>query len=92
MAVSDGGLLMLTGRAAWAITGGTDRNVGAGFQSLPGTAFTIDGAEPDRNSALLDAGVEYASPTGFFAAARFQGESSGNVQSYSGKVKLGFSW
>ena len=92
MALSDGGLLTLTGRAAWAINGGTERNVGASFQSLPGTAFTIDGAEPDRNSALLDIGARYAAPSGFFAAAAFEGEFSGNVQSYSGKVKLGFSW
>ena len=92
MALSDGGLLTLTGRAAWAINGGTDRNVGAAFQSLPGTAFTIDGAQPDRNSALLDAGAEYAAPSGFFAAATFQSEFSGNVQMYAGKLKLGFKW
>ncbi len=92
MALSDGGLLTLTGRAAWAINGGTDRNVGAAFQSLPGTAFTIDGAEPDSNSALLDAGAEYHAPSGFFAAATFQGEFSGNVLMYAGKLKLGFSW
>src|SRR6185295_18317834 len=92
LALSDGALLTLTGRAAWAINGGTDRNVGAAFQSLPGTAFTIDGAEPDRNAALLDLGGEYEAPSGFFAAATFQGEFSGNVQSYAGKVKVGFTW
>jgi autotransporter-associated beta strand protein len=92
MALSDGGLLTLTGRAAWAINGGTDRNVGAAFQSLPGTAFTIDGAQPDRNAALLDAGAGYTAPSGFFAAATFQGEFSGNVQSYAGKLKIGFTW
>lgn len=92
IALSDGGLLTLTGRAAWAIKGGTDRNVGAAFQTLPGTAFTIDGAEPDRNAALLDAGAEYTASSGFFAAATFQGEFSGNVQGYAGKVKVGFSW
>src|SRR5262249_41814941 len=76
MALEDGALLTLSGRAAWAINGGTDRNVGAAFQSLPGTAFTVDGAEPDRNALLLDAGAEYAAPSGFFAAATFQGEFS----------------
>ncbi len=92
LALSDGGLLTLTGRAAWAINGGTDRNVGAAFQSLPGTAFTIDGAEPDRNALLLDAGAGYRAPSGIFAAATFEGEFSGNVKSYAGKVKVGYSW
>ena len=38
------------------------------LSSLPGTAFTIDGAEPDR-TLLLDAGAGYRAPAGFFAAA-----------------------
>ena len=73
LALSDGGLLTLTGRAAWAINGGTDRNVGAAFQSLPGTAFTIDGAEPDRNALLLDAGAGYRAPSGLLRRRYLRG-------------------
>ncbi|WP_404927963.1 autotransporter domain-containing protein [Mesorhizobium sp. ORM16] len=92
IALEDGARLTLSGRAAWAINGGTDRNFGAGFQALPASSFTIDGAEPDRNALLIDAGAQYTSPSGVFAAAAFQGEFSGNVKNYSGKLKLGITW
>ncbi|CAN7688921.1 autotransporter domain-containing protein [Mesorhizobium sp. LjRoot246] len=92
IALDGGARLKLSGRAAWAINGSTGRNFSAGFQSLPGTSFTIDGAEPDRNALLVDLGAEYNSSSGFFAAAAFRGEFSGNVESYSGKLKLGITW
>ncbi|MDW6023142.1 autotransporter-associated beta strand repeat-containing protein [Mesorhizobium sp. BAC0120] len=90
--LSDGAVLTLSGRAALAINGGDDIAFTAGFQRLPGTGFVIEGAEPDRYSALVDAGAEYKAQSGFFAALALQGEFSGNVQSLSGKAKIGFNW
>ncbi|TIN21694.1 MAG: hypothetical protein E5Y31_20245 [Mesorhizobium sp.] len=74
------------------INGSTGRKVTATFQSLPGATFTIDGAEPDTNAALLNASATYTSGSGLFASLGFQGEFSGNVQSYAGKAKVGISW
>ncbi|MDX8525145.1 autotransporter-associated beta strand repeat-containing protein [Mesorhizobium sp. MSK_1335] len=92
IALQDGAKLTLSGRAAWAINGSTGRKVTATFQSLPGATFTIDGAEPDTNAALLKASATYTSGSGLFASLGFQGEFSGNVQSYAGKAKVGISW
>ncbi|MGD9916365.1 MAG: hypothetical protein AB7S80_20000, partial [Rhizobiaceae bacterium] len=33
----------------------------AAFQALPGQTFTVNGARPARNSALLDLGIEASS-------------------------------
>ncbi|WP_136622747.1 autotransporter domain-containing protein, partial [Mesorhizobium sp. 10.2.3] len=90
--LQDGAKLTLSGRAAWAINGSTGRKVTATFQDLPGATFTIDGAEPDTNAALLNASATYTSGSGLFASLGFQGEFSGNVQSYAGKAKVGISW
>lgn len=84
--------LTLSGRAALAINGGDSIGFVAGFQALPGTSFSIEGANPDRYSALLDAGIEYATANGFFAAASLQGELSGNVQNIAGTAKIGLKW
>jgi fibronectin-binding autotransporter adhesin len=90
--LDDSGKLTLAGRAAWAINGGAERRVTPTFQSLPGATFTIDGAEPDVSSLLVDAGARYVAPSGFFASLAFQGEFSGNVESYAGWAKIGFTW
>ncbi|AEH85713.1 autotransporter outer membrane beta-barrel domain-containing protein [Mesorhizobium opportunistum] len=92
IALQDGAKLTLSGRAAWAINGSTGRTVTATFQNLPGATFTIDGAEPDTNAALVNASATYTSGSGLFASLGFQGEFSGNVQSYAGKAKIGISW
>lgn len=84
--------LTLSGRAALAINGGDTIGFVAGFQALPGTSFSIEGANPDRYSALLDAGLEYTLANGFFAAASLQGEFSGNVQNLAGIAKVGLKW
>ncbi|WP_379062495.1 autotransporter-associated beta strand repeat-containing protein [Mesorhizobium sp. UC74_2] len=84
--------LTLSGRAALAINGGDTIGFVAGFQALPGTAFSIEGANPDRYSALLDAGIEYATANGFFAAASLQGELSGNLHNIAGTAKIGMKW
>ena len=90
--LENGATLTLSGRAALAINGGDTIGFTAGFQALPGTSFSIEGANPDRYSALLDAGVEYTMANGFFAAASLQGEVSGNVQNLAGIAKIGLKW
>lgn len=92
LSFEDGSSLTLSGRAAWAINAGDDNDFTAAFQTLPGTSFVITRAEADRNAALIDAGAEYRMPDGLFASLAFQGEFSGNVQSYAGKAKIGFTW
>ncbi|HWV52373.1 autotransporter outer membrane beta-barrel domain-containing protein [Pseudorhodoplanes sp.] len=85
-------LLTLRGRAAWAHDYDTDRIANAGFMALPGTAFTVNGARPDADSLLVSAGAELALLNGVSIAGSFEGEFSGNTQSYAGKGVLRYRW
>jgi autotransporter-associated beta strand protein len=85
-------LLTLRGRAAWAHDYDNDRIAYAGFLALPGTAFTVNGATPDANSLLVSAGAELAFLNGFSIAGSFEGEFSGNTESYAGKGAIRYRW
>jgi uncharacterized protein with beta-barrel porin domain len=45
-------------RLAWAHEFTADRQVSASFLSLPGAAFTVSGARPARDAAIVGAGVD----------------------------------
>jgi uncharacterized protein YhjY with autotransporter beta-barrel domain len=81
-----GGLVTLRGRAAWAHDSDTERTVTPTFQSLPGSSsFTINGARPAANSALLTAGAEFKWHNGWSIAATYEGELSNTTSSNAGK-------
>ncbi len=86
------GLFTLRSRLAWAHDSDTDRPVTAAFQALPGAAFTVNGAAPSPDSALVSTGAEMAWRNGFALAGSFEGEFSGNTQSYAGKGSLRYRW
>ena len=50
--------LILRGRLAWAHDWASTPALGAAFESLPGSKFTVNGAPPPPNSALTSAGAE----------------------------------
>ena len=86
------GLLTLGGRLAWAHGSNTDRPVTASFQSLPGATFTVNGAQPAANSALVTAGAEMTWRNGPSLASSFEGEFSDNTRVYTGKATLRYAW
>ena len=86
------GVLTLRGRAAWAHDFDTDRIANPVFLTLPGAAFTVTGATPDANLMLLSAGAELALANGFSIAGSFEGEFSGNTESYAGKGAIRYRW
>jgi uncharacterized protein with beta-barrel porin domain len=85
-------LVTLRGRAAWAHNFNTDRSISAIFQTLPASGFTVFGASPTPNSALVSAGAEAKWLNGFSVAATFEGEFSGRTESYAGKGTLRYQW
>lgn len=87
-----GGLLTLRTRAAWAHDSNTDRPVSATFQTLPGASFTVNGARPAADSALLTAGAEMKWHNGLSLIGTFDGEVSGTTQSYAGKGTVRYGW
>ncbi|WP_431206064.1 autotransporter outer membrane beta-barrel domain-containing protein [Bradyrhizobium betae] len=87
-----GGLMTLRGRLAWAHDYNPDRTVGAVFQTLPGTAFVVNGAAQARDSALTTASVQMNWMNGWSAAATFEGEFSNVTRSYAGKGVVRYAW
>jgi len=86
------GILTLRGRLAWAHDYDTDRNISAVFQTLPGSAFVVNGAAQARDSALTTASAEMKWLNGWSAAATFEGEFSGISSFYAGKGVVRYVW
>jgi autotransporter-associated beta strand protein len=87
-----GGVLTLRGRAAWAHDFNPDRTVGAVFQTLPGSAFVVNGAALARDSALTTASLQMNWMNGWSASATFEGEFSNVTRSYAGKGVVRYAW
>ncbi|GMP04481.1 MULTISPECIES: autotransporter outer membrane beta-barrel domain-containing protein [Bradyrhizobium] len=87
-----GGLLTLRGRLAWAHDYNPDRTVGAVFQTLPGSAFVVNGAAQARDSALTTASAQMNWMNGWSASATFEGEFSNLTRSYAGKGVVRYAW
>ena len=85
-------LLTLRGRAAWAHDEGNDGVVSATFASLPGSSFTIDGAVPAKDLALISAGAELQLANNVIIGGSFEGEFSGNTRGYGGKGSVRYVW
>lgn len=77
-------------RLAWVHEFMTGRPVTAGFTSLPGSQFTVDGATAATDAARLDFGGRYALDTQISLFANATAELSNRGQSVGGTV--GFKW
>ncbi|WP_240543921.1 autotransporter outer membrane beta-barrel domain-containing protein [Bradyrhizobium canariense] len=87
-----GGLITLRGRVAWAHDYNPDRTIGAVFQTLPGSAFVVNGAAQAHDSALTTAAVQMSWMNGWSASATFEGEFSNVTRSYAGKGVVRYAW
>lgn len=84
--------LTLKAKVAWAHDWNNDSAATATFQQLPGATFTVNGARPASDSALLSLGADAALGSGWRAGASFDGEFSRTTASYSGKGSLRYAW
>jgi outer membrane autotransporter protein len=85
-------VLTLRGRAAWVHDYSDEPSIAAGFPALPGTGIVVTGASYARDAALLSAASELAFANGVFVSAKFDGEFSGQTQSYSGTAAVRRVW
>jgi autotransporter-associated beta strand protein len=92
IAMNGGNAVMLRGRAAWAHDEGNNAGIAAAFQALPGASFTVNGATPPKDLALVSAGSELRLRSGVSLAARFDGEFSGRAQTYAGSGTARYTW
>ena len=88
-----GGLpLTLRGGLAWVHNFNPGSSVVAGFLSLPGTGFLVQGAAQDRNALRTTATAELSLRNGLSLVASFDGEFSRNSRSLGGKAAIRYSW
>ena len=84
--------LILRARVAWAHDWVSNPALGAVFQSLPGAAFTVNGAAIPANSALASAGGQLFFTPNWSLEAKFDGEFGSGSQTYGGTGTLRYSW
>ncbi|HWL06426.1 MAG TPA: S8 family serine peptidase [Xanthobacteraceae bacterium] len=92
MPLANDAALTLRGRAAWAHDYEPARLAQASFQSLPGAAFTVNGARASADALLVSAGAELAFGHGVSVAGTFESEFANSGQSYAGKGSLRYRW
>jgi autotransporter-associated beta strand protein len=93
VAVLDAGAnLLLRTRVAWAHNFNTDRNISAIFLTLPGTSFTVGGAAPAVNTALVSGAAELRLASGWSIGGRFDGEFGRGTSSYAGTGTVRVAW
>jgi len=84
--------LVLRARLAWAHDWVSNPALGAVFQALPGSSFTVDGAAPPQDSALASAGAELHITPALALLAKFDGEFANGSQTYAGTATLRYAW
>ena len=84
--------LSLFGRVAWAHDWYSDPSVTAAFESLPGSSFTVIGAAPVHDSALLSAGTQLSMRNGWSVMAKLDSEFAPRSQTYIGTARLRYTW
>jgi T5SS/PEP-CTERM-associated repeat protein/autotransporter-associated beta strand protein len=87
-----GGVFTLKAKTAWAHDWNTDRSATATFQTLPGATFTVNGAQPSANAALVSLGGAMAWHNGWTLAGSFDGEFSRTTAGYAGKGSVRYAW
>ena len=90
--LNDGEILTLRTRTAWAHDDWSDARVTAGFQSLPGSSFTVIGATPVHDSLLVSAIAEISFRNGISLAGKFDSELAQHSQTYVGTARLSYTW
>ena len=59
---------------------------------MPGASFTVNGAKPAADGALVSAGGEMKWRNGWSVAGLFEGEFSHTTESYAGKGTVKYAW
>lgn len=75
-------------RGAWGIYGARDASTTATFIGLPGSTFTITGAQNDTSTALVAAGLDVRLTPSVTLGGRFDGEYGNRTSRSSGTAKL----
>jgi uncharacterized protein with beta-barrel porin domain len=84
--------LVLRASLAWAHDWVTGTGLNAAFQTLPGSAFTVNGAAVPPDSALTSASAQYFFTPALSFTGKFDGEFAPTSQTYAGTGTLRYTW
>jgi autotransporter-associated beta strand protein len=84
--------LVLRAKVAWAHDWVSNPSLNAGFESLPGSSFTVFGAPIPHDSALASAGAQLFFTPNWSLLAKFDGEFANGSQLYAGSGTLRYTW
>ena len=87
-----GNAVALRTRLAWANDHSSGGGIAAAFQTLPGSAFTVNGAAAPNNSALLSQAAELRLTNRVSLGAKFDGEFASRAQTYAGTGTVRYTW
>ncbi|HEY7979082.1 MAG TPA: autotransporter domain-containing protein [Rhizomicrobium sp.] len=88
----DDGVMMLRGHAAWADNFQIDHAIDAGFQTLPGTGFTVQGAAEGRNAGLAGVSAEWKANSGMSLVGSVDGAFSNKSTAYVASGAVRYTW
>jgi uncharacterized protein with beta-barrel porin domain len=88
----DDGAMTLRGRAAWADNFQHDRSIDAGFQTLTGTGFTVQGADEGRSVGLAGVSGEWKWNSGVALVGAVDGAFSNKSTAYTASGSVRFTW
>jgi autotransporter-associated beta strand protein len=88
----DGMSLDIGGRVAWGHDLSADRDAAVSFTQLPDSGFTVSGAQPATDSALIALGLRFNSGDGLGVFTRFDGAFGNGAKTYTGSTGVTFSW
>lgn len=90
--ISGSAELGLIGSIAWAHDFWSDTDVETSFTALPGSGFSVAGAEPASDSLLLSAGVELRLDNGFSVAGGLDSEFAEASYAVTGTGRVSYEW
>jgi uncharacterized protein with beta-barrel porin domain len=90
--LANGKPLIFYGRLAWAHDFAGTPAIGAAFETLPGSGFTVFGAPIAHDSALTTAGAQLFLSPHLSLIAKFDGQFAPGMQSYAGTGTLRYAW
>ncbi len=84
--------LVLRSKIAWSHSEASGEGLDAGFQSIPGSAFEVNGAELGGDALLLSVGAEVELGSGASVLGLFDTRLSEDSTGYSGSAKLRYAF
>jgi outer membrane autotransporter protein len=92
IALNNGTVLALRTRLAWAHDYWSGLDIGAAFQALPGSGFTVRGAVPTANSLLASVGAEIAFNNRISIDCWLDSQLAERSQTYTGNARLRYAF